>query len=158
MQLKIFTIPIFHETDEEESLNKFLRSIKVLEIKRELVTIGDTACWTVCVLYLTQNNGELQSVATKGKVDYKNVLTDSEFKRFCQLRKVRKQLAEADAVPAFAVFTDSELSEISRMDEVTVTSLNRINGVGVKRMEKYGNKFCDLFSSMSQDETCRESS
>ncbi|MDE7388446.1 MAG: HRDC domain-containing protein [Muribaculaceae bacterium] len=157
MQLKFFTIPIICGEDHEDSLNRFLRSVRVLEIKRELVSVADAAYWAVCVLFLANNQSDHNASAVKGKVDYKTLLSDGEFKKFCMLRKVRKQLADADAVPAFAVFTDSELSEISRLDEVSMTSLKRINGVGNKKLEKYGDKFCSVLSSMIQGETGDES-
>lgn len=153
MQLKFFTIPILPGADEEDKLNKFLRSVRVLEIKREIVSYGDGAYWAVCVLYLPQNHVESSVGNTKEKVDYKNILSEIEFKRFCQLRKIRKQIADNDAVPAFAVFTDYELSEISRMEEITLTALKSVNGIGVKKIDKYGNQFCELMASIIQDET-----
>lgn len=153
MQLKFFTIPILPGADEEDKLNKFLRSVRVLEIKRELVSFGDSAYWAVCVLYLPQKTADVPVSNVKEKVDYKSLLSEEEFKRFCQLRKIRKQLAENDAVPAFAVFTDYELSEISRMEEITLTGLKTVNGIGVKKIDKYGSQFCELVASIAQNET-----
>ena len=156
MQLKFFTIPIVCNTIEEELLNKFLRSVKVLELKKELVRIDNSAFWAVCVLYLPGSNGDAGLTSAKGKVDYKNLLSESEFAKFCQFRKIRKHLADLDAVPAYAVFTDSELSEISRLDNVSVSSLKTVNGIGIKKLEKYGAKFCELFAQMIQNEEGRE--
>ena len=118
--------------------------------------IGDAAYWSTCVSYLTSN--QLDSSLTLGKkVDYKEILSDTEFKKFCQLRKFRKPLADEDAVPAFAVFTDSELSEIAKTDSVTLTTLKQIKGIGVKKLEKYGKKLCDLFESIDKNEENIES-
>lgn len=156
MQLKFFTIPIICDDDSEDVVNRFLRSVRVLEIKRELVLLSDTAYWAVCVLYLG-NNVEYGPSSVKGKVDYKNLLSEAEFKKFCLLRTIRKQLADAEAVPAFAIFTDYELSEISRLPEVSISSLKQVKGLGDKKIEKYGSRFCELLSSMMQDETKIES-
>lgn len=152
MQLKFFTIPLIFMPEEEENLNKFLRSVKILDLKRELIRVADSVYWAVSVLYIPSGNADTCAGAVKSKVDYKNLLSESEFAKFCQFRKIRKHLAETDAVPAYAVFTDSELSEISRLEEVTVRTLKSINGIGVKKIEKYGIKFCELFSKMMQDE------
>lgn len=152
MQLKFFTIPILSEIDGEEKINSFLHSVKVLEIKRELVAFADSAYWAVCVLYMAQNSSERVAGNQKEKVDYKELLSEKEFKRFCQLRKIRKQLADEDAVPAFAVFTDSELSEICRVEVVDLASLRSVNGIGAKKIEKYGVKLCEILKSLPSDE------
>lgn len=156
MQLKFFTIPIICKAEDEETLNKFLRSVRVLELKKELVRIENSVFWAVSVLYLPGSSGEVGQITVKGKVDYKNILSESEFAKFCQFRKIRKHLADLDAVPAYAVFTDSELSAISRLDDVSVSSLKGINGIGVKKLDKYGVKFCELFAQMIQNEEGRE--
>lgn len=37
MQYKIFSIPILNGEEEQENLNKFLRSVRVVESRKELV-------------------------------------------------------------------------------------------------------------------------
>lgn len=152
MQLKFFTIPILSASNEEETINKFLRSVKVLEIKRDLVIVGENAYWTICILYILYGNSETRPLIQRGKIDYKDILTDEQFKRFCQLRKVRKQISEEDAVPAFAVFTDMELSEISKLEEINCGSIKQINGIGIKKLEKYGLRFCELINQIVHNE------
>lgn len=152
MQIKFFAIPLMGGTEEVDNLNKFLRSVKVLEIDKQLVTIGTSAYWSFCVSYLPAGQGEFVPSNSK-KVDYKEVLNETDFQKFCQLRKIRKQLADEDAVPAFAIFTDYELSEIAQCDTVTVSSLSKIRGIGAKKLEKYGQKLCDLYSNVNKDET-----
>lgn len=73
------------------------------------------------------------------------MLDGHSFARFAVLRTIRKRLAEEDAVPAFAVFTDAELAEIAKLDEITPKRMLAINGLGEKRVEKYGEPMCRLF-------------
>lgn len=153
MQLKFFTFSILSASAEEEIVNKFLRTVKVLEIKKDLVVMGDNAYWTICVLYLLYGNSEASPVMQRGKIDYKDILSDEQFKKFCQLRKVRKQISEDDAVPAFAVFTDMELSEISKLDDINCSTLKGINGIGIKKLEKYGQRFCELINQNVNEES-----
>lgn len=140
-------IPLFGGEETVEEMNKFLRGNKVVDISKSLVQQGDVSYWSFCVTYLlgappkTQQNGE-----RKEKVDYKQILGEEEFAHFVMLRMLRKQLAEADAVPAFAVFTDAELAEMAKMQELTAKSLLSINGVGEKRVEKYGEPLCKLYA------------
>lgn len=158
MQIKFFTIPVIAEDAYSEEVNKFLRSVKVLEVNKDIVTIGKNVYWAICVTYFPQHNMEEKSdLLHKGKIDYKNTLSNEVFQRFCMLRKIRKQLADEDAVPAFAVFTDSELSDIAKSNEVSVSVLKSIKGIGPKKIEKYGEKLCDLFSKSGLDEEGRES-
>lgn len=156
MQLKFFTIPVFSFNSVSDELNKFLRTVKVLEIKKELVIDSTGSFWTICVTYLPILNGEYSNNTSsnpiKEKVDYKNLLSDIEFDRFCKLRKIRKNLADSDSVPAFAVFTDAELAEISRIEDLTINKIKQIKGIGIKRVEKYGIQVCEIFAGLSSDE------
>lgn len=135
MQIKIFTIPLFGNEEAVEELNKFLRGNKVVDISKNLVQQGDLTYWSFCITYLVGAPSKVQQFGDrKEKVDYKQILGDAEFARFALLRAIRKQLADADAVPAFAVFTDAELAEMAKMKELTTKTLLSINGVGEKRV------------------------
>ena len=81
--------------------------------------------------------------------DYRNVLSESEFERFMVLRKIRKQLADEDAVPPFAVFTDAELAELARSEVLTPAVVRTVPGIGKKKIEKYGNQMCAVLETMS---------
>lgn len=144
MQIQTFLIPVYETLTQEHEVNRFLRTVKVLEIKRELIVIDNSAFWAICVLYLGSVAQE-KILSTKEKIDYKNVLSPENFAVFSRLRKIRKKLAERDAVPAFAVFTDAELSEISKLNKISVETIKGIYGIGAKRAEKYANEFSDLY-------------
>ncbi len=42
---------------------------------------------------------------------------------------------------AYAVFTDEELSNIAKLDEITAPNMLKIKGIGEKKVEKYGQRF-----------------
>lgn len=136
MQYKIFTIPILGNEIETEELNKFLRANKIVKVDKDLVSNGDMTYWSFCVQYLLPPPSA-PAGEKKEKIDYKNVLDEEHFKLFSMLRKCRKAIAEEDAIPAFAVFLDSELAEMTKLDEISVKSLLKINGIGKQRAEKY---------------------
>lgn len=147
MQYKIFTIPIIGSEVETENLNKFLRANKVVKVDKELVVMPENALWTFCVQYL------LPPLVTpvgekKEKIDYKNVLSENQFKTFSLLRKCRKIIADEDAVPAFAVFIDSELAEMAKLNEINAQTLSSISGIGMQRAEKYAQR---LLSKMYEE-------
>ena len=147
MQLKIFTVPIPDSEDRTEEMNRFLRGHRVVTIEKQFCMVGDLACWTFCVTYV---EGTMPTVSAKPgeqreKIDYREVLDPSTFAVFSRLREIRKSLATADAVPAYAVFTDAELAEISKLSPLDEHSILSVKGVASARAAKYGNRLCQLF-------------
>lgn len=152
MQIRVFTIPLFDNSAMTEDMNAFLRGQKVLTIDRQQVTLGEQAFWTFCVTYIPQNNyATAQNKTGKTeKIDYKEVLDEATFNIFSQLRVFRKQLAEQDAVPAYAVFTDSELAEIAKLGNIAPQHIGKIEGIGQKKVEKYGEALCQMYNQTKQ--------
>lgn len=127
-----------------EEMNHFLRANKVIDIKKELAMVNGNSCWTFCVTYLQDSRPAENPSTRQGKVDYKEVLEAEVFERFSTLRKIRKQIAESEAIPAFAVFTDAELAEMAKPKELTLQAMQAIPGIGKKKLEKYGNSFITI--------------
>lgn len=122
-----------------ENLNRFLRANKTVKVDKELVAGGDMTYWSFCVQYL------LSPLSTpmgekKDKVDYKTVLDENQFKLFTLLRKCRKTIADEEAIPAFAVFVDSELAEMTKLSEINEKTMASIEGIGKQRVEKFAQR------------------
>jgi len=149
MQYKIFTISVFDEAKTDE-MNRFLRGNKIVNVEKELIKINENAFWTFCIQYIGVETADGRDGArpVSTKVDYKTVLDEATFEKFSRLRAFRKKIAEEDAVPAYAVFTDAELSEIAKLEELTEKNLLKINGIGEKKVEKYGKLFCEMASKV----------
>ncbi|MCL2327550.1 MAG: HRDC domain-containing protein [Bacteroidetes bacterium] len=146
MQFKIYTIPLLDDGQIVEEMNRFLRGNKVVNVDKQLVTLnGGGAYWSFCVQYIGNavmtNKEEFER---KGKIDYKNELSEATFAVFSRLRACRKKIADDEAIPAYAVFTDAELAEIARLDEITEKNMLSIHGIGSKKMEKYGKQMCQM--------------
>lgn len=140
MQFQIFTIPIQQAETYLAAMNTFLRSKKVLQVLPELVHNQDGTFWTFCIRYIDQ--GDL-SVQERGKVDYKQVLDNNSFERFSFMRQIRKSMANQEALPAYAIFTDHELSELAKFETLTLEAMKSVKGIGDKRIEKFGKSFLD---------------
>ena len=146
MQYKIFSISLLDE-DRVEDMNRFLRGTKVVHVEKQLITVSEGTFWTFCIQYIgTDMKTDRPFGDPKAKVDYKQILDESTFAKFSKMRECRKQLADSDAVPAYAVFTDAELSEIAKLSELTEKALRSIPGIGAKKVEKYGKQLCDLMA------------
>lgn len=134
-------------------MNQFLRSHKVVDVKRELATDGGNNCWSFCVCYIEQS----QPGSRGSRVDYKDVLSEEEFVRFSEMRKLRKQMAAAENVPPYAIFTDAVLADMARLPKLTAQQMRGIDGVGEKKMEKYGEAFCRLSENMAKSDEAGKS-
>ena len=161
MQIKVFTLPLQPLDEQTEEMNHFLRANKVVDVKKELALMDGNHVWTFCVTYIAgakpqnqQPNGAQN--LRQPKVDYKDVLEPDVFARFSALRKLRKAIADEEAIPAYAVFTDAELAEVAKLHPITEKALRSVSGIGAKKVEKYGAFFCD-FDLKFGDEASRES-
>ena len=156
MQIKIFDVTSV-SLEELDALNRFLRSHRILDIDRRFYyTENKMAHWSVCVTYLPQpepNYGYGNNAgAPREKIDYKTVLSEADFAKFSKLRELRKQLSSAEAVPAYAVFTDAELAQIALLPSIDALSVSKISGIGEKRLEKYGKILCERYQETVTEE------
>ena len=78
------------------------------------------------------------AVRARNKVDYRERLSPEDFAVFARLREVRKEIAQADAVPVYAIFTNEQLAQMVQARATTKAALEKIAGVGDARIEKYG--------------------
>lgn len=157
MQYEIFTIPIVGGGEESERMNRFLRGHKIVQVDRELVVLGDCAYWSFCVNYLVTSAVLVSAAGEKReKVDYKNVLSEEHFKVFSQLRAYRKRIADRDAVPAYAVFTDAELAVLAQSEGLTEQRMLQIDGIGKRRVEKYGGLLIEMSRQEGEEPASKE--
>lgn len=150
MQIQLFSIPIFDGEEDLCAMNKFLRSHRVAEIQKTFVSTINGGSWSFCITYLDSLKA-IDSEVKKGKIDYRNVLNEKDFALFCEMRKIRKQIAEREGIPPFAIFTDAELSEIAKLETVTLSSMKSIPGIGDRKIEKYGESFMNIANETSRE-------
>ena len=115
-----------------------MRSHKILDVKHHLVNTESVTMWSFCVKYL-----DTKIVEQNVKRDYKQELDEETFKKFSMLREIRKAIAMEDAVPPYAIFLDEELANMAKLAEITIAELQKIKGIGTKKIEKYGQKLLE---------------
>lgn len=152
MAYAFFRVPSAPEPGAVDELNRFLRSHSVLAVQREWVSAGDGSFWAFCIQY-----GETGQVAAKSgtaaKIDYKEILTEPQFALYVKLRDKRKQIAERDGVPVFAVFTNEQLAEMTKNPVGTLADLKSISGIGEARIEKFGTEILATISEHAPGKT-----
>lgn len=142
MRLRFFAIPALAAAEAEAELNRFLAERRVLGVDRHLVSAHGEAYWAVCVSFL--DGAAAAPAGRRGKLDYKEILSAAEFTVFARLRNLRKELAERDGVPAYALFTNEQLAAMVTGRIRTAGALAEVAGVGPARVERYGKAFLDV--------------
>ena len=141
MQIKLFTIPIGDSGSALQEMNTFLKAHKILEIEQKLISNNNGANWCFCVRYIEQAFSAASG--SKAKVDYRQVLDEPTFLKFSHLREIRKTVAAAEGLSAFIVFTDEELAELAKLEEITIKSMLSIKGIGEKKTERFAHYFIE---------------
>ena len=145
MKYKFFAIPARNPTAAEDDLNAFCGSHRVTFIDKHLVADGADSFWSVCVSWLDDEAAPSISASTRNKpaIDYKEVLSPTDFSLYLELRNFRKELAEQKNVPPYALFTNDQLATMIQQRVGSKSALQNIPGVGKSRIDKYGEAFRD---------------
>jgi superfamily II DNA helicase RecQ len=146
MQLKVFAVPALGDDAATDALNRFLGAHRIVTVDRHFVPNGPSSFWAICVLYLAASDGR-PATPRRGKLDYREVLPELEFALYAKLRALRKQLADQEGTPAYALFTNEQLAEMVQRRVSTAAALREIAGVGAARVDKYGAQFLSILSA-----------
>lgn len=144
MSIRLITIRALQPEPAQTELNTLLATERVVTIQREFVGDGSNSFWAFCV-EVADGPGPLPDVLKTGPgrgvlsgraapaIDYKQVLSEADFAVFAGLRDWRKQAAQAEGVPVYAVFTNEQLAEIARRGIGTLADLADIDGIGAAK-------------------------
>ncbi|MBF0324881.1 MAG: DNA helicase RecQ [Alphaproteobacteria bacterium] len=62
------------------------------------------------------------------------------------LKKLRRELAEEQGIPAYAVFPDRTLVELAAARPASLDDMKGIHGIGERKLERYGRLFLDVLT------------
>ena len=153
MQMYFFDIPAQGGDEQITELNRLLASNRVVDVQRHFVNEGAGCSWHICVTVVAKRT---ESKNTKGTVDYREILSESDFSLYAQLRTLRKTIAEKEGVPAYALFTNEQLAELVRKKVKSIPEMGRIAGIGQARLGKYGDIFIEKLKQMFCEEPERQ--
>jgi len=150
MSLKFFVVRVHDSSASEQELNGFLASQKILSIDRQLVDQGINSFWAICVDYLHGAPGESKrnSNLSRSLVDYKVILPPEEFGVYSQLRDLRKEMAQTEAVPVYALFTNEQLAQMVQRRCHSRDDLAQIEGIGESKLDKYAERLLPLLLTL----------
>ena len=76
----------------------------------------------------------------------KTLVSEEDAPLLSALKAKRRALAETARVPAYVIFPDRTLIEMAEQRPATLDALARINGVGAKKLERYGATFLEVIT------------
>ncbi|WP_204112359.1 DNA helicase RecQ [Shimia biformata] len=76
----------------------------------------------------------------------KALVSDEDAPLLSALKAKRRALAEAAKVPAYVIFNDRTLIEMAETRPQTLDQMARVNGVGAKKLDKYGADFLSVIA------------
>ncbi|MDR1220973.1 MAG: HRDC domain-containing protein [Treponema sp.] len=147
-QYRTFFISPFGEETVCNELNAFLRSHRIVNVEKRLIDGERGTGW----LFLVEFCGEEKNTPAGGaqRVDYREVLSPSDYALFDKLRELRKEAAEKQGLPAYAVFTNEQLAAIVKKQPKSPKDLLSIPGIGESRVKQYGALFLKVFEPLPQ--------
>ena len=149
MPYRFFFVPISDQADVAGELNRFVSSHRTVAVERNFLPDGASSGWAVCVTYTDSPSPEakpLASNARREEPDWRSMLTPAEFAVFSRMRALRAELAKADGVPPYNVFTNEHFKEMVRQRASSLAALKRIARIGDARAEKYGPTFLKIIA------------
>lgn len=126
-------------------ITDYLREIGYIEANGEILSLTDSADEFIKAkrtLFMKQPKKTTKSDTEKTKSSSEQISENPEL--FAILKDLRKKLAAIQSVPAYVVFPDSTLREMSAKMPVTPDEFIRISGVGEKKAARYGKKFIEI--------------
>ena len=156
MRYKFIVVPTFGGERAEQELNDFLARHRVLSVEKRWCEQGATTFYHFCISYTNNLATPFTSdrpAPPKTKVDYKAILSPQDFAVYDRLRRKRKELAEAEAVPVYSIFNNEQLANMVRHRATSKAALAKIDGIGEAKLDKYAEAVLDVLTRVWADET-----
>ena len=84
-----------------------------------------------------------KSNITKNKIHFDNIMGEDD-NLYKKLRELRLELAKNLKLPAYVIFPDKSLIEMTKYKPANLQELEKIYGVGKAKLKKFGKKFIKL--------------
>ena len=151
MPFQFFVVSMTDTGEDSSVLNGFLSSHRVISVDRRWLDQGTNSCWAFCVEYVL--NGQVRETQEKhglnrNRIDYKSILSPEEFVVFSQLRQLRKDLAQLEAVPVYALFNNEQLAQMVQRRCATKSDFLKIEGIGEVKVDKYLDRLMKVLSNL----------
>lgn len=132
------------EENEKLKMMTFYSTSKTVCLRRRLLQyFGDHSeyqCRNCSVCNETGSESAFQ-YASKPKAAIQEVVYEPDNELVTRLKRLRANLAKKSSVPAYVIFNDATLREMSSIKPMSENALLQITGVGQRKLELYGKAF-----------------
>jgi superfamily II DNA helicase RecQ len=125
VKLRFFVVPMLDGEEESRELNTFLAMNRVMLVERHFVADGPRSAWAICVSYLDRGARPAREQGQGKRLDYREILSESDFAVYAKLRSLRKSMAEKNGLPAYAFFTNEQLAAMVQQRVTSLIESNR---------------------------------
>ena len=145
MRVKVFTLAYSTTLGgfDEAPLSEFIRDKEVLAVRDHFFEVAGTPHLTCVVTWKQAPVASAESETTDSTTGTRQSsklpsLDEPQRVLFDTLRDWRKSKAHEDGVPPYVVFTNRQLALLARNRPATPNALATIEGIGPKKIERYG--------------------
>ncbi len=150
MAFQIFNIPVACADSSCDRLNNFLQTHSIVSVRKDLLQQDAGSFFVFLVEFSLAGTGTSPDAGKKpygDRIDYRAVLSETDFKLNARLRDLRKQLGEEKALPIFAIGTNKQLADIAVRKPRTLAAFKNIEGIGKQKLADYGQRILDIVNT-----------
>jgi len=153
MPIKLFQCPLPADPELSE-LNAYLASHRIATVAQHVVQTAGGAM----LVFVVESPKTAPATGRPGEqpIDYREKLAPDDFALYAQLREARKELSEADGVPAYSLLSNAELARIVERRPKTEAELEAIKGIGKAKVAKLGPRFLPIIAAAPPRSTAPE--
>jgi superfamily II DNA helicase RecQ len=100
----------------------------------------------LCVETIESRSRTSQSTRERSRVDYRERLSEENYRIYEKLRDLRKEIGTAEGVPLYNVFTNKQLADMIEKKARTKADLESLEGIADNRVDKYGKRFLEILA------------
>lgn len=154
MLVKIFSITFNSALGgfDDTELREFLKDKDVISIQDHFFMKNEVPYLTLVIKYFPFRQELDANLAPKGKRDeaWRETLSESDMGIFNLLREWRAKRSKEEGVPPYILFTNKQLAELIKENPTSPAHLERVDGIGKNRVEKYGRDVLNILSSKAK--------
>jgi ATP-dependent DNA helicase RecQ len=154
MLVKVFSLPFDSALGNfnDKELREFLKDKEVISIQEHFFMKNEVPFLTMVIKYFPFRQEADPQMAPQGKRDesWRETLSEVEMGVFNLLREWRSKRSREEGVPPYILFTNKQLAQLIKENPSSLSHLERVEGVGKARVEKYGRDILGILSSKAK--------
>ena len=142
-----FFISPFSEPSATAELNNFLKAHRIINVEKRLID-GDRGTGWVFLVEYTDFEGGKSSYVMSSKIDWRDVLSPSQFAVYDMLRKKRKELGDKTKIPLYGILSNEQLALMAQNPPKCKEEFIKIKGVNELKYKQFGEFFLDAIKGV----------